>query len=99
MLPLSYPSVAALLPVLLPLKRLTYNDVTDVATLGNAISDPGGDEGSIPFTRSIISPCLPRKCNFPSRPGGTTVLWSHGPSVRDDKNLDSIHRQARVAAA
>jgi hypothetical protein len=36
--PLCCHSVATLLPVLLPLKRLTYNDVTDVATFGSAIT-------------------------------------------------------------
>jgi hypothetical protein len=47
-------SVAAPLPVLLPLKCLTENNVTDVSTLGSAISDAGRDEGAIPFTSSIF---------------------------------------------
>ena len=39
--PLCCHPVASLLPVLLPLKRLPDNDVTDVATFGTAISDAG----------------------------------------------------------
>jgi hypothetical protein len=38
MLPLCCQSVASLLPVVLPLKHLTDNDVADVATLWTAIT-------------------------------------------------------------
>jgi hypothetical protein len=40
-LALMLPVCCHLLPVVLPLKRLTDNDVTDVATLRSSISDAG----------------------------------------------------------
>jgi hypothetical protein len=147
-------SVASLLPVLLPLKHLSDNDVTDVATCGTAISDAGCDEGAIPFTRfifpivcpanatshrgragsesmvrsnlfSILSRAkarraemaaetdrtnatgLPRairwrlaKMEIKANQGQSRLIKPNQPfiffkSVRDDKNLDSIHRQTQ----
>ena len=63
MLPLCCQSVASLLPVVLPLKLLIDNEVTDVATLGSA----------------IIFYLLEIPVYFgPLRSGGLVLKWCHG---------------------
>ena len=81
--PLCCHPVASLLPVSLPLKRLTDNEVTDVATFGTAIRDAGLTRVRFPspppFFR-LVAPQMQLPIAAPkvfaSRPGRSVV---HGP--------------------